>query len=226
MRFVHTSDWHVGKSFSFADEAAQSLRDERLEAVTRIGRLALAQDAPTVLVAGDIYDVPTPVERTLWQPIERMRAFPALTWHLIPGNHDAHTAHGPWERLRRQKDKLPENIRLHLTPEPAEIAGGAAWLLPAVLTRRHAYGDPTADLDGQATPEGATRIGLAPWLHHRFRQRCGQHGKPHCARPRGARRPGLPRSRRFPRRAIQGGPVLVFRHARDRRFHHRRPRWG
>ncbi len=159
MRVVHTSDWQIGKSFRFADDASELLRDERLEAISRLGQLARSQGAAAILVAGDIYDVETPSERTLRQPIERMRAFPDLEWHLIPGNHDPHTPRGPWERLRRQE--LPETIRLHLAPEPAAVAGGRAWLLPGVLTRRHAASDPTEAMDGAATPEGVTRIGLA-----------------------------------------------------------------
>lgn len=163
MRFVHTSDWQVGKTFRFVDDASQVLRDERLDAVTRVGQLARAQEAPAVLVAGDVYDIETPTEQTLRQPIERMRAFPDIGWHLVPGNHDPHTPRGPWERLLRlrERDGLPENIFLHLDPEPAPIAGGSAWLLPGVLTRRHAVTDPTAAMDGTATPEGAIRIGLA-----------------------------------------------------------------
>ena len=163
MRFVHTSDWQIGKSFGFADEASQVLRDERLEAVTRLGLLARAEGAAAVLVAGDVYDVEVPAERTLRQPIERMRAFTDIEWHLIPGNHDPHTLRGPWERLLRIKERegLPDNIHLHLGPHPAAIAGGAAWLVPAVLTRRHAADDPTAVMDIAPTPEGAMRIGLA-----------------------------------------------------------------
>ena len=161
MRFVHTSDWQIGKTFGFADEAAQLLRDERLEAITRLGQLARTQNAPTVLVAGDVWDVQTPLERTLRQPIERMRAFPDINWHLIPGNHDPHTPRGPWDRLLKLPDALPHNIHLHISAEPAPLADGAAWLLPGVLTRRHAASDPTETMDTAATPEGAIRLGLA-----------------------------------------------------------------
>jgi DNA repair exonuclease SbcCD nuclease subunit len=161
MRFIHTSDWQIGKTFRFADEAAQALRDERLEAVTRIGQLARAQRAAVVLVAGDVYDVQTPLERTLRQPIERMRAFGDVQWHLIPGNHDPHTPRGPWERLLGLSEGLPDNIRVHVSCEGVALAGGQAWLVPGVLTRRHAEGDPTASMDEVATPEGAVRIGMA-----------------------------------------------------------------
>jgi DNA repair exonuclease SbcCD nuclease subunit len=162
MRFVHTSDWHVGKTFAFAEEAAQSLRDERLDAIARVGASAVAHGASHVLVAGDVYDVETPSERTLRQPIERMRGFESLTWHVIPGNHDPHTPRGPWERLSRmaQRSELPPNIRVHLTAQPVCISENA-YLLPAVLTRRHASGDPTGWMDEAPTPDGALRIGLA-----------------------------------------------------------------
>lgn len=158
MRFVHTSDWQVGKTFRFADAAADRLRDERLQVIGRLGQLAMAQGAQAVLVAGDVYDLHTPSELTLRQPIERMRAFPGIHWYLIPGNHDPHSPRGPWDRLARTV--LPANIHPVMAAEPVEMAGGA-FLLPAVLTRRHAATDPTAPMDAMATPPGAPRIGLA-----------------------------------------------------------------
>jgi metallophosphoesterase superfamily enzyme len=61
MRLIHTSDWHVGKAFRFADDATRAvLRDERLEVISRIGRLAEEHGVSAVLVAGDTYDVTAP----------------------------------------------------------------------------------------------------------------------------------------------------------------------
>ena len=164
MRFVHTSDWQIGKGFRFADdETLGVLQDQRLDAILRIGRLARAEAARHVLVAGDLWDMAHPSERTLRQPVERMRQFADLHFHLIPGNHDPHLPGGPWDRLAR--DGVPDHVHLHLSPVPAPLgedeAGRAVWLLPAVLDRRHAFGDPTAAMDHMPTPEGALRIGLA-----------------------------------------------------------------
>lgn len=160
MKFIHTSDWQIGKAYGFVDDATREiLRNERLEAIARLGKLAQQHDANTVLVAGDIYDLAAPGDRTLRQPIERMRQFPGVAWHIIPGNHDPHAPSGPWDRLARMD--LPGNVRLHLTPEPADLGGGTAFVVPAVLTRRHAAGDPTEAMNRAATPEGAIRIGLA-----------------------------------------------------------------
>jgi DNA repair exonuclease SbcCD nuclease subunit len=160
VRFIHTADWQIGKVFRFVDDATVGvLQEARLEAVSRIGRLAMEHAAPTVLVAGDIYDVATAEDRTLAQPIERMRAFPEVTWHLIPGNHDPHQSGGPWDRLLRRG--LPDNVWAHLEPVPVALADGHARLLPAPLTRRRALGDPTAWMDQAPSPGWTLRIGLA-----------------------------------------------------------------
>jgi DNA repair exonuclease SbcCD nuclease subunit len=160
MRFIHTSDWQIGEVFRQVDDATMAvLQTERLEAIGRLGRLAREQRAPLVLVAGDVYDSDKPSDRTLEQPIERMRAFPDLRWHLLPGNHDGHQPNGLWDRLR--KKGLPDNIVLHLESGPHAVEGESAVLLPAPLTRRHSLADPTEYMDGVATPDDVIRIGLA-----------------------------------------------------------------
>jgi hypothetical protein len=87
-----------------------------------------------------------------------MRALDALTWHVIPGNHDADRPNGLWDRIARHG--LPENVRLHREPAPCRV-GDEAWLLPAPLRRRQTLADPTGWMGEAATPEGAMRIGLA-----------------------------------------------------------------
>ena len=42
MRFLHTSDWQIGKPFGFVDdETLAVLRAERLEVIARIGDFAI-----------------------------------------------------------------------------------------------------------------------------------------------------------------------------------------
>ncbi len=169
MRLVHTSDWQIGKIFRFADDDTLAvLQNERLEAISRIGRIGRAAGARRVLVAGDVWDVAIPGDRTLRQPVERMRQFPDLDWHLIPGNHDPNVPGGVWDRWLRIG--LPDHVHAHLSRQPVFLGpdtdgpdptGRDIWLLPAPLDRRHAFGDPTACMDDAATPEGSLRIGLA-----------------------------------------------------------------
>lgn len=158
MRFIHTADWQIGKVFRRFGDKEALFREARLDAIEAIGRLALDRGAGHVLIAGDLYDAETPLERTLWGPIERMRRFPHVTWHCLPGNHDPHRPKGLWEQLAGSD--LPPSIRLHLDPTPVEIEPGV-FLLPAPLTRKSEQNDLTAWMDGAATPTGAIRIGLA-----------------------------------------------------------------
>ena len=158
MRFIHTADWQIGKVFRRFGAHEEVFRRARLDAVEAIGRLALAEGVRHVLVAGDVYDSETPLPATRLAPLQRMRGFAGVTWHLLPGNHDPHRPRGLWHGLNG--GDLPGNVRPRLAPEPAEIEPGV-WLLPAPLCARSVRADLTAWMDGAATPEGAIRIGLA-----------------------------------------------------------------
>jgi DNA repair exonuclease SbcCD nuclease subunit len=159
VRLIHTSDWHIGKVFSFAGDSVMSLLQRaRLDAIDAIGKLAIAENARTVLVAGDVYDKPGPDVKTLAQPLEIMRRFPLVSWHLIPGNHDPDLPNGLWDRLLAIG--LPDNVHLHRETTPFCL-GGEAWVLPAPLKQKHHLIDPTAWMDQAPTPEGKKRIGLA-----------------------------------------------------------------
>jgi DNA repair exonuclease SbcCD nuclease subunit len=158
MRFIHTADWQIGKPFRGFGEKESVLRQARLAAIETIGRLALKEAAKHVLVAGDLYDAEAPTQKTLREPLERMRRFPTVAWHVIPGNHDPHRGNGLWDRVRR--DGPPANVHLHLTPEAAAL-GGEAVLLPAPMRRKSEASDLTAWMDEAETAPGLLRIGLA-----------------------------------------------------------------
>lgn len=158
-RFIHTSDWQIGKPFrNFEDRAAGRLEAAREAIVDRIAALAKDAQANHVLVAGDVYDVQSPATELLMRPIHRMARAAGVTWWLMPGNHDPARAQGLWPRLRREG--LPANVRLLDEPVPAELEPGV-WVLPAPLMSRSQPDDPTAYMGEAATPAGALRIGLA-----------------------------------------------------------------
>src|SRR5262245_26235462 len=99
MRFVHSADWQIGKVFKQFGAKEESLRHARLTAVERLGEFAAANGARHILVAGDVYDSDAPSPITLRAPIERMKPFVDVHWHLLPGNHDPHRPEGVWDRL-------------------------------------------------------------------------------------------------------------------------------
>jgi DNA repair exonuclease SbcCD nuclease subunit len=168
IRFIHTADWQIGKPFTALGDVAPQLRAARLAAIDQLATHARSHGIAHVLVAGDIYDGVNLARPTLLGPVERMRAAGAVTWWLLPGNHDPNAAGGLWERLC--KEGLPANVRTCLTPEPVEMAPGA-WLLPAPLMGKHTARDTTDWMDAAVTPEGAIRIGLAHGSIKDFGQR-------------------------------------------------------
>lgn len=160
LKFIHTSDWQIGKVFRFVDDGTMGLLQEtRLAAITRLGEQAVKHSAGHVLVAGDVYDMEALSPRSLNQPLERMRKFEKVTWHLLPGNHDPHRPHGLWDQLLRRG--VPDNVIIHVDSEPRMFESDGFAVLPAPLQYRRTLQDPTAYMDEADVPDGVIRIGLA-----------------------------------------------------------------
>ncbi|MEZ5925113.1 MAG: DNA repair exonuclease [Hyphomicrobiaceae bacterium] len=159
LRFIHTSDWHIGKSFGgFPPDRQGVLRDARLSAIDRIAEAARQDGASHVLVAGDVYDNETLPARETAHLIERLKAHADLFWILLPGNHDADRPGGIYERLTRSG--TPGNLMICREARPMALGQGAV-LLPAPLQSRTRASDPTAWMDSAATAPDDVRIGLA-----------------------------------------------------------------
>lgn len=157
--FVHTSDLHIGKPFAgFDGEVAAQLRASRLSAIARVAAVARSAGAGHVLVAGDTFDREGLADEVLRSAMARFAAQSDVRWHVISGNHDADRAGGLFERLARLG--LPGNVIVHREAEPVMVVPGVR-LLPAPLKARRVTADPTAWMDGLASPDGEIRIGLA-----------------------------------------------------------------
>ena len=88
MKFIHTSDWHVGKTLKGADRL-----DGPRAVLAEITRLAEQHQVDAVLVAGDLYDTSAPsaqAQHLVVQTLLAMRQAGAEVI-VISGNHD----HGP-----------------------------------------------------------------------------------------------------------------------------------
>lgn len=157
--FVHTADWQLGRPFrAFDDRLGGLLEEARLAVIETIAGVARGAGAYHVLVAGDVFDAETLSRQKLWPAIERMARNPDIAWHLLPGNHDPARPGGLWHRLHGYG--LPPNVRPQIEPAALEIEPGVI-LVTAPLTAKGRSSDPTAWMDGVATPAGALRIGLA-----------------------------------------------------------------
>jgi hypothetical protein len=133
--------------FELADPTHQVITGKTFDKVTNYGGSTL---------------IPPRTLQTIAKPIEAMRQFPSVTWHLMPGNHDHMRESGLWYRLLRAG--LPQNVRLHTSPGAVKIIdddGTPVFLLPAPLPHIANIDDLTAYMDKEVTPEGAIRIGMA-----------------------------------------------------------------
>jgi exonuclease SbcD len=88
VKFLHTADWHVGKTLKGRDRL-----EEQKAVLAEIADIAEAHQVDAVLVAGDVYDTSAPsakAQEVVIKTLLRMRRAGAEVI-VIAGNHD----HGP-----------------------------------------------------------------------------------------------------------------------------------
>ena len=96
MRLLHTSDWHLGRSFHGA-----SLLEEQTEALDRIVELAREGAVDLVVIAGDLYDRAIPPAEAVslfTNTLARLRSA-GIAVVAIAGNHDSHVRVSVYDQL-------------------------------------------------------------------------------------------------------------------------------
>ena len=157
---IHTADWQLGKRFgNVPGDAGAALRDQRIETVKEIARLAKKRRADAVLVCGDVFETNAVADRTIRQALNALDPFTG-DWVFIPGNHDSALADSVWSRADRIAGSDNVHFLLH-NEEPLLLKNETLAILPAVLQRRHEADDLTAWFDHAETPKRAIRVGIA-----------------------------------------------------------------
>ncbi len=146
VKLLHTSDWHIGRTFHGADLLAEQ------EAVLgHVADLVIAESVDVVLVSGDIYDRAVPsaeAVRVATTALGRIRQAGAKLV-MTPGNHDSAPRLGAFAEfaaagglyLRATIDGLAEPVLL--PDEHGDVAlYGIPYLEPEPA--RHALGVPEA----------------------------------------------------------------------------------
>ncbi|EPR17773.1 hypothetical protein M527_15690 [Sphingobium indicum IP26] len=185
IRFLHSSDLHLGKRFgNFDGDLPGRLREARHAVIGRLADHARAQGADIILLAGDTFDTETPAAEVRRQALTEMAHRAPIRWVILPGNHDSLQASELWALLARE---APDNVVLAAEASPIELAPGA-MLLPAPCTTRRPGRDLSAWMDSAVTPEGAIRIGMA---HGPIQSFSEDSGASEVIAPDRARRAGL-----------------------------------
>ncbi|AAP99747.1 MULTISPECIES: metallophosphoesterase family protein [Prochlorococcus] len=171
-RFIHTADWQIGKPYlQIKDEQKRfKLRQERLNVIGRIRDKTREVGSQFVLIAGDLFDSPTPSTSTVTEVLETIGEMQVPTF-VIPGNHDHGALGTVWHSndfIKHQKQLAP-NLKILLNSQPVEIE--EAVIFPCPLLRNKSNADPTLwlkTLDWNSVSSLKPRIILAHGGVHEF----------------------------------------------------------
>ncbi len=140
MKFLHTADWHLGRSFHrtvIESEGQSRLRESRFRSVEALGQVAREAGAEAILVAGDIFNGAEVDDRTLVQGLDAIGRM-GLPVVAIPGNHD-HGGPGGlwWDRavVAREMPRRAPNLTLIRGGARLHVVAGLAVLALPVLLR-------------------------------------------------------------------------------------------
>ncbi len=145
VRFLHTADWQLGMTRHFLRGEAQArFNDARLNAIEQMGNIAINEGCEFVVVCGDVFESNQVERQVLTRALERMGAFPQVTFYLLPGNHDTLDAASIY-RSKTFAERQPENVKV-LEDSSAMQAVPGVELIAAPWRNKH----PTADLVAEA----------------------------------------------------------------------------
>ena len=162
--FIHTADWQLGRPFASIRDAAKRalLQQERIDALRRIHDAVVARRARFVVVAGDLFDSPTPTRTVVAQALGVIGEIPVPVY-AIPGNHDPGGPGGPWRQPFFESEHRTRAPNLHVLLERKVVERDDAVIVPCPLLDRQTSSDPTAWVRGLdlAAFGGRPRIVLA-----------------------------------------------------------------
>jgi exonuclease SbcD len=160
VRFLHTSDWHVGRTFHGADLLA-----EQAAVLGHLADLVAAEAVDVVLVSGDIYDRAVPSAEAVQVANRAMARLRAAGAQLVitPGNHDSAPRLGAFGdfaaagglHLRTGIDRIADPVLLADEHGPVAIYG-IPYLEPELA--RHALGVPEVKGHNGVLTEAMRRI--------------------------------------------------------------------
>ena len=92
MKIIHTADLHLDSKLdaNFADEPERKKqrREETLVAFTRLADYAAQNDVKVVIIAGDMFDTNSVINRVVNTVLNTIRKYPDIDFLYLRGNHD------------------------------------------------------------------------------------------------------------------------------------------
>lgn len=162
LTILHTADWHLGRRFAWlSPEQELRLTRARLDVVGRILDLAESRKVDAVLVAGDIFDGPTPDDQW-WQGLQS--EFRKRKWErkvvLLPGNHDPLLPRSVFAVDHPFRLNLPEYVKVVDRDDFSEPIGDKAVILSTPCRSHLGQSNLVSSLPQRAAGDERFRIGL------------------------------------------------------------------
>jgi len=88
MKFVHTADFHLGKSFSIVGEKGALLREAQMYTLKRIVSLTESEDVDFLIIAGDLFDSNEVSTRLVKKTVDLLKHIDPIPVIILPGTHD------------------------------------------------------------------------------------------------------------------------------------------
>lgn len=99
IRFLQTSDWHLGAKLSaLPEEIADLHRLDAINAISRMIKSAIEEGVQYVFLPGDLFHTVRPSQNTRAILLRMLRLIPESTRvFILPGTHDYYTEDGIWD---------------------------------------------------------------------------------------------------------------------------------
>jgi DNA repair exonuclease SbcCD nuclease subunit len=157
MKFLHTSDWHLGMpAYFLPDQWRESFARDRVDAVRAIARLATQEGCAFVVVAGDVFDSNDVQVAVVAQALDALAAF-AVPVFILPGNHDCLNASSVYSSAAWTAH-CPAHVHLITAATPLTLPNAPAIeVLGVPVTTKHPLTDPLAPAYAAPAPAPATQ---------------------------------------------------------------------
>ena len=117
MKLLHAADFHLDSAFSSLPPAqAARHREDQRRCLLALGDLCRREECRLLLLAGDIFDVPTPSRQSV-EALKALARAVEVPVCIAPGNHDPYRAGSVYA-----EESWPENVWIFREESPTSVS--------------------------------------------------------------------------------------------------------
>ncbi|MFW5953520.1 MAG: metallophosphoesterase family protein [Candidatus Natronoplasma sp.] len=143
VKFIHTSDWHIGMKANRLGKTAEKIREQRISSISSVMDKAVEEEVDFVLIAGDLFEN-NAVERSVVDTvIDAFREYQeeGIDVYILPGNHDPLVDGSIY-----QEPGWEETENVHVFRDCNRVIESDIVFHPCPLTQKKSNSDPTENI--------------------------------------------------------------------------------